>query len=79
MRQKGWYSRPNVRILEGKWQDFIDSEDVLGVGGFDAVYTDVFSESYRDLYGFFERVPDLLRGPNSTFSFNGLGATSRSI
>ena len=80
MRKTGWYSRPNVRILEGKWQEFIDSEDIVGVGGFDAVYTDVFSESYRDLYELFERVPDLMRGPNSTFSFfNGLGATSKSI
>jgi hypothetical protein len=22
MRQKGWYDRPGVRILEGRWQDF---------------------------------------------------------
>jgi hypothetical protein len=30
-----------------------------------------------DLYAFFEHVPNLLRGPNSVFSFfNGLGATS---
>lgn len=77
MRATGWYSRPNVRILEGKWQDFVDSDELLGIGGFDAIYTDVFSESYRDLYEFFESVPNLLRGPNSTFSFfNGLGATS---
>lgn len=77
MKKTGWYSRPNVRILEGKWQDFIDSEEVMGVGGFDAVYTDTFSENYQDLYSFFERVPDLLRGPDSAFSFfNGLGATN---
>lgn len=78
MRAKGWYSRPGVRVLEGKWQDLIDSEEITSVGGFDAIYTDTFSENYRDLYGFFERVPDLLRGPDSTFSFfNGLGATSK--
>jgi type IV protein arginine methyltransferase len=77
MKAQGWYSRSNVRILEGRWQDFVDSEELLGIGGFDAIYTDTFSENYRDLYNFFERVPDLLRGPSSTFSFfNGLGATS---
>ncbi|KAG8853723.1 Arginine N-methyltransferase 2 [Serendipita sp. 411] len=77
MKAKGWYSKPNVKILEGKWQDFMDSEEILGVGGFDAIYTDPFSESYKDLNEFFERVPDLLRGPDSAFSFfNGLGATN---
>ncbi|KAG8807573.1 Arginine N-methyltransferase 2, partial [Serendipita sp. 399] len=77
MKTKGWYTKPNVKILEGKWQDFVDSDEILAVGGFDAIYTDVFSESYKDLYEFFERVPELLRGPTSTFSFfNGLGATS---
>lgn len=80
MKKAGWYTRPNVRILEGKWQDFIDSDEIVAVGGFDAIYTDVFSESYRDLYEFFERVPDLMRGPDSCFSFfNGLGATSESL
>ena len=79
MRERGWYDIPNVRILEGKWQDFIDSDDILGIGGFDAVYTDVFSEEYKELYAFFEKVPELLRGEHSTFSFfHGLGATSTS-
>lgn len=77
MRARGWYDMANVRILEGKWQDFIDSDEILGVGGFDAVYTDVFSEDYKQLYAFFERVPELLRGENSKFSFfHGLGATN---
>jgi protein arginine N-methyltransferase 2 len=47
MRNLGWYTKPGVKILEGKWQDFIDNEDLLGVGGFDAVYTDTFSEDYE--------------------------------
>jgi type IV protein arginine methyltransferase len=47
MRMLGWHTKPGVKILEGKWQDFIDSEELLGVGGFDAVYTDTFSEDYK--------------------------------
>lgn len=47
MRSQGWYSKPNVKILEGKWQDFLDSPELLGVGGFDVVYTDTFSEEYK--------------------------------
>jgi len=47
MRSQGWYSKPNVKILEGKWQDYIDSPELLGVGGFDVIYTDTFSEEYK--------------------------------
>ena len=46
MREKGWYNKEGVTILEGKWQDFIDTktlEDMV----FDAVYTDTFSEDYE--------------------------------
>lgn len=46
MRKKGWYERPGVTILEGKWQDFIESEELYAVGGFDVIYTDTFSEDY---------------------------------
>jgi len=66
-----------VVILEGKWQDFITSEEVYAAGGFDIIYTDTFSESYSDLLEFFENVPNLLRDEYSRFSFfNGLGATN---
>lgn len=47
MRSRGWYSKPNVKILEGKWQDYVDSPELLGVGGFDAIYSDTFSEEYK--------------------------------
>ena len=46
MREKGWYNKEGVTILEGKWQDFVGTkrlEDML----FDAVYTDTFSEDYE--------------------------------
>ena len=46
MRDTGWYEKKGVKILEGKWQDFIESEGLLHAGGFDAVYTDTFSEDY---------------------------------
>ncbi|KAH9935476.1 uncharacterized protein B0H18DRAFT_975822 [Fomitopsis serialis] len=70
MRDLGWYDKPNVRILEGKWQDFVESEELLGVGGFDVVYTDTFSEDYKAR-------PRPLAGPESRFGFfNGLGATN---
>lgn len=47
MKELGWYAKPGVKILEGKWQDFIESEELLSVGGFDVVYTDTFSEDYK--------------------------------
>jgi len=46
MREKGWYNKEGVTILEGKWQDFMGTktlEDMV----FDAVYTDTFSEDYE--------------------------------
>jgi protein arginine N-methyltransferase 2 len=47
MRELGWYEKPGVTILEGKWQDFIMSEKVSDLGSFDAIYTDTFSEDYQ--------------------------------
>lgn len=47
MKELGWYAKPGVKILEGKWQDFIESEEILSVGGFDVVYTDTFAEDYK--------------------------------
>ncbi|EIW63412.1 protein-arginine N5-methyltransferase [Trametes versicolor FP-101664 SS1] len=77
MRAQGWYEKPGVKILEGKWQDFVEGDELLSVGGFDVVYTDTFSEDYSALHRFFEHVPDLLAGPESRFGFfNGLGATN---
>ncbi|KAF8200772.1 arginine methyl transferase [Pholiota molesta] len=77
MRRQGWYEKKGVRILEGRWQDFIESSELLGFGGFDVIYTDTFSEDYSDLRQFFEHLPDLLADEDSRFSFfNGLGATN---
>ena len=80
MRETGWYDKPGIKILEGKWQDFLDTDsghDLLSLGGFDVIYTDTFSEDYSDLRQFFEHLPDLMADADSRFSFfNGLGATS---
>ncbi|KAG9073510.1 Arginine N-methyltransferase 2, partial [Ceratobasidium sp. UAMH 11750] len=81
MRSTGWFSKPGVEILEGRWQDFVSPDKIgklLGEeGGFDVIYTDTFSEGYSDLYEFFEHLRDLMANQNSRFSFfNGLGATN---
>jgi protein arginine N-methyltransferase 2 len=46
MKELGWYEKAGVTILEGKWQDFVASDELTRLGGFDVVYTDTFSESY---------------------------------
>lgn len=77
MKDNGWYQKPGVKVLEGRWQDFVEKEDLLALGGFDVIYTDTFSENYQDLHRFFEHLPNLLSGASARFSFfNGLGATS---
>lgn len=79
MREDGWYEKKGVRILEGRWQDFVDSPELIQTGGFDVIYTDTFSEDYQSLQLFFQHLPNLLADGDSRFSFfNGLGATSRS-
>ena len=47
MKELDWYEKPGVKVLEGKWQDFVESEELLSVGGFDVIYTDTFSEDYK--------------------------------
>ncbi|KAG9316554.1 S-adenosyl-L-methionine-dependent methyltransferase [Chiua virens] len=77
MEEKGWHEKSNVKILKGKWQDVLSSDEFRELGMFDVVYTDTFAERYDDLYKFFKRLPALLDGPDARFSFfNGLGATN---
>jgi protein arginine N-methyltransferase 2 len=45
MRHTGWYEKPGVTVLEGRWQDLVES-DALVSEGFDIIYTDTFSEQY---------------------------------
>lgn len=74
MKQDGWYEKPNVIILEGKWQDTLPDLLTKGVF-FDGIYYDTFSEHYEDMVeDLFDLVVGLLK-PTGTFSFfNGLGA-----
>lgn len=50
MKDLGWHTKPGVKILEGRWQDFVDSDELHGVGGFDVIYTDTFSEDYQGMF-----------------------------
>ncbi|ANB14790.1 Rmt2p [Sugiyamaella lignohabitans] len=73
LKTDGWYERPNVVILEGRWQDTLPSLISQGVN-FDGIYYDTFSEHYQDMLEFFDLVVALLK-PTGVFSFfNGLGA-----
>lgn len=74
MKEEGWYEKPNVTILEGKWQDTLPDLLTKGVF-FDGIYYDTFSEHYEDMVeDLFDLVVGLLK-PTGTFSFfNGLGA-----
>jgi hypothetical protein len=84
MRADGWMDKPNVRVVEGRWQDAVARGD-LSVDaaatadgrpafrqGFDAVFFDTYGEFYRDMQGFHALLPAELR-PGGRYSFfNGL-------
>ena len=79
LRQDGWYDKPNVVVLEGRWQEKLS--ELLSSGGvyFDGVYYDTFSEHYEDMLELFDFVVGLLK-PGGTFSFfNGLGADRKVV
>lgn len=74
MRNDGWYDKPNVVILEGRWQDtlnrLLDQGDIF----FDGIYYDTFSEHYQDMLDLYDTIVGLIK-PEGIFSFfNGLGA-----
>lgn len=80
MKSKGWYDKPGVKILEGRWQDFTEGELCGPHGGWDVIYIDTFAEDYKELRNFFDILLNLLSGSESRFSFfNGLGATNATI
>ncbi|BEJ13436.1 hypothetical protein CspHIS471_0306100 [Cutaneotrichosporon sp. HIS471] len=85
MKSKGVYEWPGVRVLEGRWQDFVGERigeliEASGGMGFDAIFVDTFAEGYEDLKAFFEVLPDILEAEHGIFSFwNGLGATNPTI
>jgi hypothetical protein len=68
-----------VRILEGRWQDFIGPRArrspetgkpvIEDRGRFDAIYFDTFEEGLIGHVAFAQHVPGLLRDKDSKFSF----------
>lgn len=54
MKLKGWYDKPGVKILEGRWQDFTEGEICGSDGGWDVVYIDTFAEGYEGEYQSFD-------------------------
>lgn len=52
MRSKGVYEWPGVKVLEGRWQDFVGERmgelmEASGGMGFDAIFVDTFAEGYE--------------------------------
>ncbi|CDK24256.1 unnamed protein product [Kuraishia capsulata CBS 1993] len=73
LKQDGWYSKPGVHILEGRWQDTLPellSKNVF----FDGIYYDTYSEHYEDMLELFDLVVGLLTEDGVFSFFNGLGA-----
>lgn len=74
MKQDGWYEKPNVVILEGKWQETLPDLLTKGVF-FDGIYYDTFSEHYEDMVeDLFDLIVGLLKSSGTFSFFNGLGA-----
>ncbi|CUS23770.1 LAQU0S11e03906g1_1 [Lachancea quebecensis] len=74
MRSEGWYDKPNVVVLEGRWQDSLSALLDEGTVFFDAIYYDTFSEHYTDMLELYDTIVGLIK-PEGLFSFfNGLGA-----
>mgnify|MGYP003362144648 FL=1 len=74
MKADGWYEKPNVTVLEGKWQDSLNKLLDEGTVFFDGIYYDTFSEHYEDMLDLYDVIVGLIK-PEGVFSFfNGLGA-----
>ncbi|EGV63617.1 S-adenosyl-L-methionine-dependent methyltransferase [Yamadazyma tenuis ATCC 10573] len=78
LKKDGWYQKPNVVILEGRWQDKV--AELLSEGVFfNGIYYDTYSEHYSDMLELFDLIVGLLK-PQGIFSFfNGLGADRQVI
>ena len=72
MREQGWFDKPNVRVVRGRWQD----AHLESLGPFDGVFFDTFGEFLDDLREFHELLPRLL-SPSGLYSFfNGMAPNS---
>ena len=59
MKIDGWYEKPNVIILEGRWQDKLNgllssSSSSEASVFFDGIYYDTFLEHYQDMLELFD-------------------------
>ena len=73
LRDDGWFTKKNVTILEGRWQDQLPYLLSAGIF-FNGIYYDTYSEHYLDMLELFDYIVGLLK-PHGVFSFfNGLGA-----
>lgn len=78
LRQDGWFEKPNVTVLEGRWQDTLPELLSKGVF-FNGIYYDTYSEHYSDMLELYDLIVGLLK-PSGVFSFfNGLGADRQVI
>ena len=74
MKQSGWFEKPGVHIIQGRWQDVLPSLCEQGVM-FDIIYYDTFAEDYSAFRNFFNEIVIGLLDENGVWSFfNGMGA-----
>ncbi|CCF56109.1 hypothetical protein KAFR_0A06740 [Kazachstania africana CBS 2517] len=74
MKEDGWYEKPNVVILEGKWQDTLNALLDEGEVFFDGIYYDTFSEHYEHMLELYDVIVGLIKSDGVFSFFNGLGA-----
>ncbi|KIW95951.1 uncharacterized protein Z519_03017 [Cladophialophora bantiana CBS 173.52] len=74
MERNGWMEKSDVVAHRGKWQTVLPQLIAEGET-FDAIYFDIFAESYSTFRGFFsEQVISLLNQNGRWSFFNGMGA-----
>ncbi|PWA03348.1 hypothetical protein BB558_000465 [Smittium angustum] len=75
METNGWFSKPNVVVLRGRWQDKLT--ELVRLGPFDGIFFDTFGEFYSDMEEFhssvFNKSTPLLATDGIYSFFNGLG------
>lgn len=74
LRRDGWFDKPNVVVLAGRWQDELSKLLSRGNVFFDGIYYDTYSEHYHDMLDLFDFVVGLLKPLGVFLFFNGLGA-----
>ena len=72
MRAQGWFEKPNVRVVQARWQD----ASLEALGPFDGVFFDTFGEFLDDLREFHAMLPRLLSREGVYSFFNGMAPNS---